>query len=62
MKPVVLKPWEHITVEMRCHSAWRFRWSLGFWLMKLGAHCISSKVTVSVSGANDAGVDHADQT
>jgi hypothetical protein len=50
---IVVSPREFITVKLRLPAHWRFRWWLGFWLIKIGSHLIAHRVTVSVDGSDD---------
>jgi hypothetical protein len=45
-----LKPWQMIVIRLRIAKGWRYRFSVGFWLMRLGCSLVSSRVTVSVTG------------
>lgn len=47
-----VKPWELVTIRLRMAAGWRYRWALGFWLIKAGAKCIAHKVEISVEGTD----------
>lgn len=57
MDDIVVNPWQLVTVKLRCSPGWRYRWSLGFWLIKLGSHCISNSVEISVEGSEPRGIE-----
>jgi hypothetical protein len=50
---VIVKPWDLVTVRLRMPSGWRFRWSLGFWLIKAGSRLLAHKVEISVEGSDE---------
>lgn len=52
-RTMIVKPWDHITIELRMMAGWRYRWSLGFWLIRMGSRLIAHRVTCSVKGADD---------
>jgi hypothetical protein len=46
------KPWEILVIRLRMAKGWRYRFSIGFWLIRAGAALVSSRVTISVTGIN----------
>jgi len=49
---LIVRPWQFVTIRMRMAHGWRFRWSLGFWLIKAGSHLLANKVEISISGSD----------
>jgi hypothetical protein len=48
---VIVAPWQLVTIRLRMAKGWRFRWTLGYWLIKAGSHLIAHRVEISVVAA-----------
>lgn len=53
MKAQIVKPWEHITIKLKISAGWRYRWALGYWLIRAGSALIAHRVEFSVEGSDE---------